>query len=336
MLIRPVTQKDHGEILKLAQQAGIGFTSLPPDARVLEEKIANAVGSFHGKPRHEKEENFLFVLEDDERGQIVGSTGLYTHVGLSRPFYSYKLSTIVQASQEVGVYSRQQVLHMVNDYTGASELGSLFLVPDYRRDGLGRFLSRCRYLVIADFPHLFSDIVISEIRGVQNAGAESPFYNNLARHFFKMDFKKADYINATIGSQFIADLMPKYPIYVNLLPQEAQEVIGQPFEGSRPAKHMLESEGFRHEGYVDVFDAGPTMQAECREIRSVRLSANGTVRHIEKSFEGDMHMISNCTMPDYFMCRAPLYVDDYGELTIDAVTAKRLRVDVGSTVRYVA
>lgn len=336
MLIRPVTHADHAQILGLAKQAGIGFTSLPPDAKVLEQKIDNAVNSFHGKPKHEKEENFLFVLEDDDEKKIVGSTGLYTHVGLSRPFYSYKLSTIVQASQEVGVYSRQQVLHMVNDYTGASELGSLFLIPDYRKDGLGRFLSRCRYLVLADFPQLFSDIVISEIRGVQNEKGESPFYNNLARHFFNMEFKKADYINATIGSQFIADLMPKYPIYVTLLSKEAQSVIGQPFESSHAAKHMLETEGFRHEGYVDVFDAGPTMQVECKHIRSVRMSANGTVKYIEKSFGGDVHMISNCTLPDYRMCRAPLHVDDHGDLTIDADTAGRLRVDVGSHVRYVA
>src|SRR5262245_27586413 len=123
---------------------------------------------------------------------------------------------------------------MVNDYTGASEIGSLFLLPAYRRDGIGKFLSRCRYLMLAQFPDLFDDIVISEIRGVQDKQGESPFYKNLAQHFFQMDFKKADFTYATQGGQFISDLMPKYPIYVNLLDERAQAVIGQPLEASLP------------------------------------------------------------------------------------------------------
>ena len=65
--------------------------------------------------------------------------GIVSHVGMKRPFYSYKLSTIVQASHNVRIYSLQNVLHMVNDYTGVTEIGSLFLLPDYRRDGIGKF-----------------------------------------------------------------------------------------------------------------------------------------------------------------------------------------------------
>src|SRR5690606_18087447 len=124
LLVRPVRLEDHAEILALAKQAGIGMTSLPPDSDVLQHKVEHSVASFSGDEKAGKERRFLFVLEDTDKGKLVGTTGIAAHVGLTHPFYSYKLSTIVQASGDLGIYSLQRVLHMVNDYTGATEIGS--------------------------------------------------------------------------------------------------------------------------------------------------------------------------------------------------------------------
>ena len=334
IFIRPVEASDHKEILDLAREAGIGMTSLPPDAKVLEKKIARSVASINGKPEWEGGEIFLFVLEDSEKKKLVGTTGVVGHVGTRHPFYSYKLSTIVQASEDLGVYTRQRVLHMVNDYTGASEIGSLFLLPAYRKGGMGKFLSRCRYLFIAEFPEFFSDTVISEIRGVQDGQGESPFYKNLAQHFFQMDFKKADFVNATQGGQFISDLMPKYPIYVNLLDARAQAVIGLPLEASLPAKKMLEEEGFRNQGYIDVFDAGPTMQAERAQIRTVRKSRRAPVAEIKTVSSRLMHMVANTEFKTFRATLAPLEETQDG-VALSAEAAKALRVDLGDDVRFI-
>jgi len=332
--IRPVRPKDHKEILALAHIAGIGMSSLPQDADVLRSKITAAAKSFAGKPEQPKEDKFLFVLEDTDKKKLVGTTGIVAHVGLRRPFYSYKLSTITQASGDLGIYSLQQVLHMVNDYTDATEIGSLFLHPDYRRDGIGKFLSRSRYLMMAEFPDLFSDIVISEIRGVQDKSGHSPFYDNIAKHFFKMDFRQADYIYATQGAQFIADLMPKYPIYVNLLAPEAQAVIGVPLEASRPAMQLLKSEGFRYEGYLDLFDAGPTMQADRPYIRTVRESHKAEVKAI-RDVVSEPHMISNTRLEDFSMA-AGYVAHESGGVAIDPAAAKALGIKKGDKVRYCA
>lgn len=332
LVVRPVRSNDHTELLALAKLAGIGMTSLPPDSHVLEQKIQRAVASFQGKPEYERGENFLFVLEDNEAGKLVGSTGIVAHVGLRRPFYSYKLSTIVQASRGLDIYSQHKVLHMVNDYTGASEIGSLFLVSEYRRDGVGRFLSRCRYLMMAQFPDVFDSRVISEIRGVQSADGESPFYNNLAKHFFQMDFREADFIHATQGGQFIADLMPKYPIYVNLLPADAQAVIGEPFAASGPAKGLLEKEGFTHQGYVDVFDAGPTMQADTATIATVANSKALRIADVKRQIDGEPWMIANSVFSDFRMVHAPIETHDEN-VTITEEAAKALRVQKGDMVR---
>lgn len=332
LVIRPVRHEDHGEILGLARLAGIGMTSLPPDPQVLERKITRAVKSFQGAPEHPQGEAFLFVLEDTGHERIVGTVGIVSHVGIQRPFYSYKLSTIVQASESAEVYSLNRVLHMVNDYTGATEIGSLFLLPEYRRDGIGRFLSRCRYLMLAEFPHLFSDTVISEIRGVQDMRGESPFYNNLARHFFQMDFKQADFIYATQGGQFIADLMPRYPIYVKMLPPEAQSAIGTPLDASLPAKKMLENEGFTYQGYIDVFDAGPTMQAARSAIRTVCESQKLVVAAIGNVMDGENYMVASTRLNDFRAVQTRIGVSA-GGVVLPQEAAGVLRVQAGDTVR---
>ena len=327
--IRPVNLKDHKEVLAMAGVAGIGMSSLPQDEMVLHNKINNSVDSFAGKS---KENSFLFVLEDTEKHRLAGVTGIVAHVGLVRPFYSYKLSTVSQASSAIVVYSMQQVLHMVNDYTGATEIGSLFLHPDYHHNKLGKFLSRSRYMMIAEFPELFSDLVISEIRGTQDAEGNSPFYDNLARHFFKMGFREADYIYATQGGQFIADLMPKYPIYVNLLPQAAQEVIGVPLEASKPALQLLKNEGFHYEGYVDLFDAGPTVQASRSQIKTISTSKKTEIVAI-REVNSELHMISNSRKADFMVTIAAIEEENNGVI-ISQETAQALNVKIGDMVRY--
>lgn len=331
--VRAARKEDHGEIMTLAKIAGVGMSSLPQDADVMHAKIDNSLRSFAGIPARQREESFLFVLEDVDVKRLAGTTGVVAHVGLSRPFYSYKVSIISQASSGVGVYSLQNVLHMVNDYTGASEIGSLFLHPDYRRDGIGRFLSRCRYMMLAEFEHLFSDVVISEIRGVQDSSGNSPFYDNLARHFFKMEFKKADYIYATQGGQFIADLMPKYPIYANLLPQAAQDVIGVPLDASEPALRLLKAEGFHYEGYVDLFDAGPTVQVSRSSIDTVKRSKKTEVKAI-RALKSEDHIICNTHLADFMITRGSLEEEKDG-VAITPEVAKAIGVKVGDMVRYV-
>lgn len=282
MIVRPVRLDDKDAVLALAHAAGIGMTSLPPDEEVLIDKITRSVKSFESKPDYEGGEHFLFVLE--EGGKILGTTGIKAHVGLTQPFYSYKLTTITQASTALKLYSKHEMLQVTNDLTGASEIGSLYLLPDARGGGRGSLLSRCRYLFMAQFAHLFDGKVIAEMRGVNDRQSDAPFYNSLAKHFFMMDFATADYTNATQGNQFIADLMPKYPIYVSLLPDSAQKVLGKPHPSSEPAKKLLELEGFRFQGYLDVFDAGPTMEVNRDNIRTVRDSQIVEVADIVDKF----------------------------------------------------
>ena len=61
----------------------------------------------------------------------------------------------------------------------------------------------------------------------------SAFWDAVGKHFFGIDLVKADYLSM-VNKKFIADLMPRFPLYVPLLPPAAQAVIGQVHPETRP------------------------------------------------------------------------------------------------------
>lgn len=328
---------DHEAVLSLARQAGFGMTSLPPDPAVLQEKIEISEASFAGKYTKKGQESFFFVLEDSERdGHIAGTCGIKTHIGLTQPFYSYKLTTITQNSTQLDIFSKHTLLQVTNDLTGSTEVGALFLQPEYRRDRIGKMLSLARFMFIAAHKHYFAEQVIAEMRGVHDAEGNAPFYSALPEHFFGMPFAKADYVNATQGNQFINDLMPKYPIYVSLLPKEAQYVIGRVNAASEPAKVMLEKQGFKYTGYVDIFDGGPTMIAERDEVRTIRNATLGTIASIMELPEGTpKFMVTNDGFETFRAAIGRVVEAEGGQLHITPRLAGRVGAKVGDKVRYI-
>ena len=110
------------------------------------------------------------------------------------------------------------------------------------------------------------------MRGKLDADGKSPFWEGLGRHFFAMEYTTADYLTGIGQKSFVAELMPRHPVYVNLLPEAARAVIGEVHADTQPARAMLEQEGFRYEGYVDIFDAGPTLECFRDNIHAVRSS----------------------------------------------------------------
>jgi arginine N-succinyltransferase len=85
-----------------------------------------------------------------------------------------------------------------------------------------------------------------------------------------MEFSQADYLTGVGNKAFIAELMPKFPLYTCFLSEDARNVIGQVHPDTEPALAMLKSEGFSYQGYVDIFDAGPAIECETAKIRAVR------------------------------------------------------------------
>ncbi|HEV2976542.1 MAG TPA: arginine N-succinyltransferase [Casimicrobiaceae bacterium] len=275
--VRPIAREDLPALLALSERTGSGLTSLPANADRLAQRIDRSLASFAGAAA-KADACYVFVLVDDATGSVVGISAIEAAVGLSEPWYNYHVGTQVHASHELGVYTAAPTLFLTNDHTGDSELCSLFLDSRHRRAKNGPLLSKARLLFIAEFAPLFAPKVIAELRGRLDADGKSPFWEGLGRHFFVMDYSRADYLTGIGQKAFIAELMPRHPVYTTLLPAAARAVIGEVHADSQPARAMLEAEGFRYEGYVDIFDAGPTLECFRNNIRAVRQSETFAVK----------------------------------------------------------
>jgi arginine N-succinyltransferase len=265
--------------------------------------------------------------------RLVGVCAIKAAVGLDEPFYNYRIGTLVHSSNELKVFSRMETLYLSNDLTGCAELCSLFLHPDYRHGNNGKLLSKSRFMFIAQFPHLFSERLIAEMRGYQRPDGTSPFWNSLGRHFFQMDFNRADDLTALGKKSFIAELMPRHPLYVAYLPQEAQEVIGVVHIDTAPARRLLEQEGMHYEGYVDIFDAGPVLQARVSELRSLRDSRLAIVYQTEKeTADSTPLLVSNTMLRDFRVITAPAHAER-GRLALGEAQQHLLSCRPGDTVR---
>ncbi|MCU5774896.1 arginine N-succinyltransferase [Erwiniaceae bacterium BAC15a-03b] len=276
MVIRPVERDDLPQLLALAGKTGGGLTSLPADSDTLSARIERSVQTWQDAlPR--AEQGYVFVLADSDSNRAVGICAIEVAVGLQDPWYNFRVGTQVHASKELNVYNNLPTLSLSNDHTGSSELCTLFLDPDYRDGKNGYLLSKSRFLFMAEFRDRFMDKVVAEMRGVSDENGRSPFWDSVGSRFFSMAFADADFLSGTGQKSFIAELMPKHPLYIDYLSPEAQAVIGQVHPQTAPARAVLEAEGFRYQHYVDIFDGGPTLECDIDRVRAIRKSRLLTV-----------------------------------------------------------
>jgi arginine N-succinyltransferase len=221
------------------------------------------------------------------------------------------------------------VLILVNECAGCTEVGSLFVKSEHRVHGLGRLLSRARYMLMAADPERFAPRIVSELRGFFTPEGVSPLWEALGRHFFQMDFDAADILSATSDNQFILDLMPKYPIYVDLLAKEAQAVIGKCHPEGEGARRLLEQEGFRFDRVIDIFDGGPLLSAPRDTIRTVRKARKLRAR---EGAGGETPMLLANPLVSSFRCVSALAHVDGEELFLSHETMKRLGIAPGGGV----
>jgi arginine N-succinyltransferase len=331
-LIRPIRLDDLDALLGLAQGAGVGFTSLPPERHFLQEKIELSERSFAAEPATAGHERYMFVLEDAATGQIGGCCAVEAACGLDEPFYNYHVGTTVHAHRELKVYNQLPTLYLTNDYTGTSVLCSLYLSPDFRSGGAGHLLSRSRFLLMAQYPRRFASKVIAEMRGVSDERGRSPFWEGLGRHFFSIDYGRAEHLVGMGNKAIIAELMPKHPIYAVLLPPEARAVLGKVHPQTAPALHLLERENFRMQGYIDIFDGGPTVEAPLAEIRSIKRSRLVKAVAGPPLAGGMPHLVANTALAGYRCVLANLNPGD-GSAPLPPEAMQALGAHAGDVVR---
>ncbi len=333
--LRAAQRSDLEPLYEMAKLTGGGFTNLPADRDALGEKLDRALRAFARKDNTLGNDQFVLVLENAETGAVRGTCQLFTQVGQQWPFYSYRFNTLTQYSKELDRTVRAEMLALTTDLEGCSEVGGLFLHPNERAGGLGLLLARSRYLFIAMHRARFAERIIAELRGIIDDKGGSPFWDGVAGRFFGMTFQEADYFNAINGNQFIADLMPKHPVYVAMLSKAARSVIGLPHPSGRAAMRMLEKEGFAYEGYVDIFDGGPTMLARTEQVISVRDAHHAALDGTDCE-DGERALIATGQLSSFRSCYGERCEQNDGTLLIDAASAETLDVQAGDIVWSVA
>ena len=334
LVVRPAAPADLDHLLELAILSGPGFTSLPEDPDQLAERLDLSRDSFEGAIPP-KARWYTVMLEETDTGDVDGVASVKAAVGLNRPFFSFRVVSNTSSSPSLDIRLEHQTLVLVNECTGWSEVGSLFLKADRRKGGAGRLLSQSRYMLIGAEPALFAETVLAELRGVFTPDGACPFWDHVAHKFFPMPFDEADMMTGSTDKQFILDLSPRHPIYVDLLPEPARAVIGKVHPQGVPAMALLESEGFRPNGLVDIFDAGPTVTCGRDNIRTVRDSRRMTVA-IAAEVEAELpSLVSTDSVEAFRAVRQRAALE--GEVaTLSAETADALKIKAGETVRVKA
>ena len=347
LLFRAAGPRDLPAFERIAAASATGITTLPADSAVLRDKLQRSAQAFSSSDDSSGEEIYLFVVEDLAAiggPRVVGTSGIAASAGFADRFYSYRNEMVVHASRELASSNRIHTLHLCHDLTGHTLLTSFYIEPAYEHTLAPQLLSRGRLLFIAEFAHSFSDRIAAESPGLSDDSGRCPFWDAVGRRFFDMDYPQVERLTGGRNKAFIAELMPQSPIYVPLLPEEAQWAIGQLHPVGELPFAILLDEGFDTETYVDIFDGGPTVDGRVAMLKSVAGSRNRRVGDAPAPAPADAdadaaedpwHLISNNKRHDFraLLRRAPPAGD---ALALDAPTRASLAVQAGQATRAVA
>jgi arginine N-succinyltransferase len=196
--------------------------------------------------------------------------------------------------------------------------------------------SRARLLFVAAHPERFADAVVVEIVGHSDEAGDSPFWDSVGRNFFDMNYAEAERLCGLKSRTFLAELMPNYPIYVPLLPDSAQEAMGQVHPRAQITFDILMREGFETDNYIDIFDGGPTLHARTSGIRSIAESRMVPVKFGDPGKGGRPYLVSNGQLVDFRAIVAELDWVPGKPVTLSLEAAEALGVGEGASVRLVA
>jgi arginine N-succinyltransferase len=303
--VRAAGPADFGEIKALLSQVGPGFTSLPRSDQALLERLELSERSYAGQVAA-SDGWYLLVAEELPSRRVLGIASVKAQVGIHDPHHSFR---VIPAERGEEFHARgrdRRLLLLVTECCGYTEVGALFVAADARGLGVGKLLSRARYLLIALHPDLFAKTIMAELRGVFCGEGKSPFWQGLASLFVPMSFAEANALICDGRGAEVAAHFPKHPIDAVLVDDRARQAIGKVHSEGAFAASMLAAEGFGWGGLIDILDGGPTLTCSTADLRAVR--AMRRVRAMVDALpEGTIRpMIANASLHKFAVTAAPI------------------------------
>ena len=292
-LIRQATLEDLPTLLKLAKM--VHFLNLPADRDIIATKINRSRLSFAERQNDPRHRQFMFVLEDSETGNVIGTSAAisciswkgWPHVFLEvkkRHFYSNDLQ---QGQSHV-------TLEFGTDESGPSEVGGLILAPGYRghKEKLGSLLSLIRFHFIGLHKKWFAQRILAELMGPVTPDSRTLLWEYLGRRFINLSYQEAD-LFCQHSKEFMTNLWPRGEIFASILPPDARALIGKVGEETLAAKGMLDRQHFHVTTHVDPFDGGPYLEADRDSIPMVRDTKEHKLLAFSKRESGVMAFVSH-------------------------------------------
>ncbi|OON60323.1 arginine N-succinyltransferase [Massilia sp. KIM] len=268
-VVRPVDVADIGALEAMAALSMPGVHTLPRTREGIVAFVERSLASFAAHVDIPSEESYLFVLEDLASREVVGTAAIHASAGSNGTYFAFRNDVIQQVSRDLNISHSVHALTLCSELTACSQLSGFYLRHRERAGLEAALLSRARLLYAVQAPHRFGDRFFVPLAGRLDADGQSAFWNALGRKFFKMDFLDAErVIGGARNRTLIVELMPHYPVYVPLLPGDAQAAMGQIHPSGELAFNLLTQEGFEADQYIDIFDGGPILQAHRNSLRS--------------------------------------------------------------------
>lgn len=329
-LLRSIRSDDLEGLFSLTKQ--FTLLNLPHDRDVLRAKIQRSLRSF--KNELEKDEaEYLFVIEDIERGQLVGSSLILAKHGTEdSPHHFFRLTKRNHFSQDLGIGFIHQVLKFHSDTNGPTEIGGLLIDGQYRRrpEKLGRQISLVRFLFMGMEPTRFEEKVLCELSPPLTSDGRSEFWEALGRRFTGLPYQEADLLSQK-NKEFINSLFPPVEIYLSLLDAKARIVVGQVAEDTKPAQHLLTTLGFKYLDEVDPFDGGPHYGVNMKDIPLIKNGQWGSLKYLLDGNFDRMGFISSFQSGEFRGVYSPFAIDK-GLISIPLHVQKVFDVAAGQKV----
>lgn len=333
-VIRPIATSDQEAFVELVFEAGLGIISLPKNPAKLHQMIKHSERSFAKTIKMPGDELYLFVLENLRENKIVGVCGIRAKTGVSKPIVFYRIDKTSHYNpilrQPIDVSS----LKLIHYQDAPTEICSLFLSHATRHSGFGRLLSLSRFLFIASFLERFDKMIFGDMRGVVEHNHDCVFWEGIAQHFVNMDYGAFLQLKHTHDIS-LHEVLPQTPIYIPLLPYAVQNTIGKVHENTRPALNMLMQEGFTISDDVSIYDGGPKIEAETREIHSIKESKTATVKSTTANQKDSSDFLIANTSLHYRCCYGSVALDVEGKASLSPLIAKALCVNPGDQIRFI-
>ena len=181
------------------------------------------------------------------------------------------------------------------------------------------------------YPSHFCNRLLTELLPPRRPDGGNAFWDALGGPLTGLNYYRADLLCRS-DKEFIATLFPHHEIVLELLPPDAQAIVGEVGPATVPACRLFERAGFTYLDTVDPFDGGPHYGARLEEVEPLQRSRHLVCLDLPPS-KADTHLLLGNPRFQQF-CAADCQLQGQG-IRLDDATKHHLHLQAGDSVHSI-